>query len=165
MTIENRRLRQIIYFLMKDAKPQTSETLATLISVSQRTIKSDMLILKDELTKIGAELITRKGVGYSINVIDRVIFDPFYEQLTYYRFLVGAFMTDRIARFVYIARTLVASEDYIKIEEIADDMYLSSSSIKQEMKSIYSFLNSYHLDIDSKVVKVYESLVLKKIFD
>lgn len=153
MAIENRRLRQIIYHLMKDTKPQTSESLATLVSVSQRTIKSDMLILKDELTKIGAELITRKGVGYTINIIDRIKFDPFFEQLTYYRLLVGAFMSDRIARFVYIARTLVASEDYIKIEEIADDMYLSSSSIKQEMKSIYSFLNSYHLDIDSKVGK------------
>lgn len=153
MKIENNRLRLIIFHIMNSEKPLTSAILANLISVSQRTVKTEMLLLKDHIWKIGAELITRKGVGYTINIVDRELFDPFYEQLTYYRLLMGTFMTDRIARFVYIARTLVASDDYIKIEDIADEMYLSSSSVKQEMKAIYSFLNSYHLQIDSKAGK------------
>lgn len=153
MKIENNRLRLIIFHLMNSDKPLTSDVLSGLISVSPRTVKTDMLLIKDNIGEIGAELITRKGVGYSINIINRELFDPFYEQLIYYRMLLGTFMTDRIARFVYIARTLVASEDYIKIEDIADEMYLSNSSVKQEMKAIYSFLNSYHLQIDSKVGK------------
>jgi len=153
MKIENNRLRLIIFHLMNFDKPLTSESLSNLISVSPRTVKTDMLLLKDNIAKIGAELVTRKGVGYSINIINRELFDPFYEQLVYYRLLMGTFLNDRIARFVYIARTLVASDDYIKIEDIADEMYLSSSSIKQEMKAIYSFLNSYHLQIDSKAGK------------
>lgn len=153
MKIENNRLRLIIFHLMNSDKPLTSESLSNLISVSPRTVKTDMLLLKDSIAKIGAELVTRKGVGYSINIISHELFDPFYEQLVYYRLLMGTFLNDRIARFVYIARTLVASDDYIKIEDIADEMYLSNSSIKQEMKAIYSFLNSYHLQIDSKAGK------------
>ena len=138
---------------MNADKPLTSEILSNLISVSPRTVKTDMLLLKDEIVTIGAELITRKGVGYSINIVNNELFKPFYEQLTYTRLVMRTFMTDHISRFIYIARTLVASNDYIKIEDIADEMFLSSSSVKQEMKAIYSFFNSYHLQVDSKVGK------------
>lgn len=153
MKIKNNRLHLIIYYLMNSEKPLTSEALSSLISVSPRTVKTDMLSLKDNIKSIGAELIIRKGVGYSINIINNELFKPYYDQLNYNRLVMGTFLTDQTSRFIYIARTLVASDDYIKIEDIADEMFLSISSVKKEMKAIYSFFNSYHLQIISKVGK------------
>lgn len=153
MQIQNRRQRQIIYHLVANTKPMTSMDIAEKLSVSQRTIKADMLVIRDLLKPLGATLEAKKGLGYSIEVNNGEIFYPFYEQLIYNRMLVGTFLTDKIARFVYIARTLVASDKPIKVEEISDEMFLSRSAIKQEMKAIYSFFNSYHLEIESIVGK------------
>ncbi len=153
MQIQNHRHRQIIYHLISNSKSLTSQEIAEKVGASQRTIKSDMLVLRDLLKPLGANLESRKGIGYSLTVVERDVFFPFYEQLIYSRMLVGTYITDRIARFIYIARTLIASDVPIKIDDISDEMYLSRSSIKQEMKSIYSFFNSYHLEIESTTGK------------
>jgi lichenan operon transcriptional antiterminator len=147
---EQSREMRLIYHLAQADKPLTSQMLADLVSVSPRTIKSDMLRVRELLGDVGAELVSRKSLGYSIQVVDKVRFDPFFEQMLYNRMLLGNFLSDHLARSIFLARTLVSSDRYLKLDDLADAMFLSRSSIKNEMKAIASFFNSFHLQIDSK---------------
>ncbi|NTW95731.1 MAG: PRD domain-containing protein [Erysipelotrichaceae bacterium] len=148
--IHNRDLR-LIYHIVEAGKPITSQKLSEIISVSPRTVKSDMANVREIMLSQGVELISTKSMGYTYKILDESKFRPFYDQLMYNSVLLGTFVTDRMARFIHIARTLVASNTYIKLDDLADNMYLSRSSIKAEIKQIYSFFNSYHLQVDSKI--------------
>jgi len=151
MQEEQGREMRLIYHIVQAGKPITSSQLSELVSVSPRTVKSDMNRVREILNKVGADLVSTKSLGYSIKITHENLFRPFYDQVVYNRLILSSFINDRMARFVYIARTLVASENYIKLDDLADDMYLSRSSIKAEIKQIYSFFNSFHLQIDSKI--------------
>lgn len=151
MQEERGREMRLIYHIVEAGKPITSTQLSELVSVSPRTIKSDMNQVREILSKVGAELISTKSLGYSIKITQDKLFRPFYDQVMYNRVLLGNIMNDRMTRFIFIARTLVASENYIRLDDLADAMYLSRSAIKSEIKLIYSFFNSFHLQIDSKI--------------
>ncbi len=144
------REKLIISNIYKSDKPMTSQALSDRISVSIRTIKSDMIKVREVLEEVGAELISVRHQGYSIKVNDINLFEPFINQLTYSQIVIDSFYNDRSSRFVFISRELVASDDYIKIDDLADQMYLSRSSIKPDLQRAYSFLNSYHIEVDSK---------------
>lgn len=151
MQEEQGREMRLIYHIVQAGKPITSTQLSELVSVSPRTVKSDMNRVREILGKVGADLISTKSLGYTLKITNGDAFWPFYDQVLYNRMLLGSFLNDRMTRFIYIARTLVASETTIKLDDLADDMYLSRSSIKGEIKQIYSFFNSFHLDIESRI--------------
>lgn len=150
---EQGREMRLIYHLAQSKTPLTSEMLAGLVSVSTRTVKSDMIQVRERLVDLGAELVSRKSQGYSIKILDEEKFKSFYDQLTYNRMLLGTFVSDHLARTIFLARTLVASDDYVKLDDLADRMFLSRSSIKNEMKTISSFFNSFRLQVDSRAGK------------
>lgn len=151
MQEEQGREMRLIYHIVQAGKPITSTQLSELVSVSPRTVKSDMNRVREILQRVGADLVSTKSLGYTVKINDGDAFWPFYDQVLYNRMLLGSFLNDRMTRFIYIARTLVASETTIKLDDLADAMYLSRSSIKGEIKQIYSFFNSFHLDIESKI--------------
>lgn len=144
------REKLIISNIYQSEKAMTSYELSDLLSVSVRTIKSDMVKVRLLLEDNGAQLISIKHKGYEIKVNNLDLFDPFINQIIYNRIVIDSFYNDKSARFIYIARELVASDEYIKIDDLADQMYLSRSSIKTDMQRVYSFLNSFHIDVDTK---------------
>lgn len=62
-------------------KTMTSEELAILCGVSSKTIRSNMLVLQELLDGSGANLVTKKGQGYCIEVYNKENFDAFLLEL------------------------------------------------------------------------------------
>ncbi|MFR3730806.1 BglG family transcription antiterminator [Lacrimispora sp.] len=145
-----RRQESIIYQLAVSEGPLTADELAKRLSVSARTIKYEMAEVKSILPRIGAELLARRNKGYSILVKNRNLFDMYLEPLSFQSSLANNFGADDNARFLYIARKLVSSSRFSKIEDIADELYLSRSAIRDEVNHVMSFLKSYHLETDCK---------------
>ncbi|MDW2797940.1 helix-turn-helix domain-containing protein [Clostridium boliviensis] len=145
-----RRQESIIYQLAVSEGPLTTDELARRLSVSARTIKYEMIEVRSVLPKYGAELFAKRNEGYSIRVRDRELFDRYIEPLSLQSGLTNNFGSDDNARFLYIARKLVSSSRYAKIEDIADELYLSRSAIREAVNSVMNFLKSYHLETESK---------------
>lgn len=145
-----RRQESIIYQLAVNEGPITTDELAKRLSVSARTIKYEMIEVKSILPKYGAELFSKRNGGYSILVKDRELFDRYFEPLSLQSSLTNNFGSDDNARFLYIARKLVSSSRFAKLEDIADELYLSRSAIREAVNSVMNFLKSYHLETESK---------------
>lgn len=145
-----RRQESIIYQLAVSEGPLTTDELAKRLSVSSRTIKYEMIEVKSILPKYGAELFAKRNGGYSILVKDRELFDRYFEPLSLQSSLTNNFGSDDNARFLYIARKLVSSSRFAKLEDIADELYLSRSAIREAVNSVMNFLKSYHLETESK---------------
>ncbi len=145
-----RRQESIIYQLAVNEGPITTDELAKRLSVSARTIKYEMIEVKSILPKYGAELFAKRNGGYSILVKDRELFDRYFEPLSLQSSLTNNFGSDDNARFLYIARKLVSSSRFAKLEDIADELYLSRSAIREAVNSVMNFLKSYHLETESK---------------
>ena len=145
-----RRQESIIYQLAVSEGPLTTDELAKRLSVSARTVKYEMLEVKSILPKYGAELFAKRNEGYSILVKDRELFDRYFEPLSLQSSLTNNFGSDDNARFLYIARKLVSSSRFAKLEDIADELYLSRSAIREAVNNVMNFLKSYHLETESK---------------
>lgn len=144
------RQEYIIYYLASSDKPLTSARLAELLSVSVRTIKNDMLYVREILEEHGALLIAKKSSGYWIELTDVVTFHAYYEQLEMRSSLYNHLNSDKRIRSLTIARRLVSAEAEVKLEDIADELFLSRSAIKETMREVYPILQSFHLQIDSR---------------
>lgn len=144
------RQQGIIYQLATSETPLTAEEIAKRLAVSSRTIKTEMQDLREELNKIGAELVAKRNEGYSLHITKQGLFQPFFEQLSLKSSLINNFASDDTARFLYISRKLVSSSRYVKIDDIADELYTSRSTLRDSIKDAMEFLSSYRLITESK---------------
>ena len=62
------RQQMILLILISADRPQTSLSIANRLSVSSRTVKSEMIQIEDVLKQNGARLIAKRNSGYSIEV-------------------------------------------------------------------------------------------------
>ena len=145
-----RRQESIIYQLSVSDMPLTAEELAKRLSVSIRTIKYEMIEVKAKLPEVGAELTAKRNEGYSIRVKNQDLFNRYLEPISFQSTLANNFGSDDHARFLYIARKLVSSSRFVKLEDIADELYLSRSAIREAVNGVMDFLRSYHLEVESK---------------
>ncbi|MFT4006494.1 MAG: HTH domain-containing protein [Lacrimispora sp.] len=145
-----RRQESIIYQLSVSDMPLTAEELAKRLSVSIRTIKYEMIEVKAKLPEVGAELTAKRNEGYSIRVKNQDLFNRYLEPIGFQSTLANNFGSDDHARFLYIARKLVSSSRFVKLEDIADELYLSRSAIREAVNGVMDFLKSYHLEVESK---------------
>lgn len=144
------REESIIYQLAVNKTPMTADEIAKCMGVSVRTIKTDMSDICDELKKVGASIVAKRNEGYSIHVIDSKLFEPFFDQLSMKLSLKCNFASNDMARFVYIARKLVSSTKYVKINDIADELYMSRSTLRESIKDATDFISSYDIETVSK---------------
>ncbi len=145
-----RRQESIIYQLAVSDRPLTTDELAKRLSVSSRTIKYEMTEVRERLRGIGAELIAKRNEGYSLHVIDSESFKRYLEPIGLQSSLANNFGSDDNARFLYIARKLVSSSRFSRLEDIANELFLSRSAIREAVNHAMNFLKSYHLETESK---------------
>ena len=151
MADEKRRVLELFYILAKQNDFVSSIELARLVKVTERTIKSDIKDLELFANSSGGKVRSKKGRGYLLEVVDDLAFLPVFEQLSY------LFETNQLmyARNMYrrtndILRRIVVEENFITIEDIAEELYLTKSSIVEEMKEVHRILDTYGLRIRKK---------------
>ena len=145
------RKQNIIYQLITSDEPLTASEIAKRLVVSTRTIKMDMGGVREDLKKVGATLVAKRNKGYSIRIENYALFQRYIEQIQ----LKESTFVNKIAisdteRFLYIARKLIASTTYVKIDDIADELFISRSTLREVFKKVIEFFNSYNLYSDSR---------------
>jgi len=154
MQLEKKRHVQIALHFMHNDRMITSEELASLTKVSTRTIKSDIAIINDVLKQRGAEIHSKKSEGYYLAVKNHEQFTKYKKEIEvinlYYVGYGGEQQLTFVLRTREILHILFTSEDYVNIDDLAEHMYMSRSTIKQDLQQVRSYLESYHLRLESK---------------
>lgn len=144
------RLRVILKEFIQAKAPLTSTFIANINYVTSRTTRDDIKKLNQQLHAHGATIQSIKGKGYQLSIKNE---DEFH------RFLTMEWNQDSNSkntpntpeqRVKYIVRRLLFTMDYIKLEQLADEMYISKSTIQNDMKLVRQQLKPFELDIHVK---------------
>lgn len=136
--------RGIINFLIKEAF-STSANMAEIFNVSEKTIRNRIKEIEEELTYNGGLIVSRRGLGYSINIIDKELFDDW-------------FYSDKNSnlpvlpheRLLYIVKFLLLSDDYILIDDLSEKICVSRNTVSADIKQVSRLLAKYGLKIIRK---------------
>ena len=135
----NTRALSIIKILLNSVEPVSSLALSQEIGCSTKTIQNEIKEINKELKN--CEIVSIRGVGYKIegnlddiDIKNSDLYD--YDRVEYI-----------IKKIINISST---DKDTIKLEDLADSMYVSLSTVKNDLKEVKKILNEYNLKISSK---------------
>ena len=129
---------KLIQMLLKE-QPLTSSVLSNQLDVSIRTVKSYIYQINDEYP----ETISSSRLGYSINK-DHA-YDVLRDLLSEEK---GIPQTSK-ERIVFLLNKLLKShqDDLFNIYDISDELYISPSTIRNELKRVKRKLNKYDIEL------------------
>ncbi|WP_379141290.1 BglG family transcription antiterminator [Paenibacillus sp. sgz500992] len=141
------RIVLILQYLLHTDSPVTGEYLAIEVGVTSRTIRNDIKLLHELISGHGAEVQALRGVGYELKVNDRPAFGTWLKRhVSVSPIATGTFMN----RVEFVMRTLLLEEGYVKLENLADQMFVSKSTVQNVLKSVKQRLSVFGLRIITK---------------
>ncbi|MCM2535889.1 BglG family transcription antiterminator [Neobacillus pocheonensis] len=151
MLVLNNRLKTLIKELLSHKEPVTSEYLAKVIGVTSRTIRNDVKTLNLELKKIGVQIEANRGVGY---FIDPTLGQPVTELIEELFMLQEEEQSHAPVlpeeRVLYILKSIIMADDFIASEQIANELFVSKSTIDNDLKQVEKLLGKYNLTLFKK---------------
>lgn len=142
-------MQKILDILLSVDKVVTGTQICNIIGVSERTVRSDIKELNDILKNSGAIIICEKAKGYKIEILDEIIFSTFYTKRK------NQFDTQNLStlgRAEYIVVQLLINEltgvEAVTQNELADVLYVSLSSLKNDLKLAKAKLLNFDLLIE-----------------
>ncbi len=144
------RMLTIIYILLDERQVFTSKELSKKLGISVRTIKNDIAIHKEYLPKYGIDIKSKKGSGYYIEIINKDLYEEFFNQILYKYSNEQEIPNDFEERLQYIIRRLISTEKSINLEDLADELFLVKRSLGKEIKSARKILKEYNLKVENR---------------
>ncbi|XTZ37914.1 BglG family transcription antiterminator [Salmonella enterica] len=144
MRFPNQRLAQLFMLLQKETLPQ--DELAQRLSVSTRTVRADISALNTLLEQHGAQFIMNRGSGYQLKVDDATRYASL--QATRPR----ALRIPRSAqeRVHYLVVRFLTSAFSLKLEDLADEWFVSRATLQSDMTEVREWFSRYHLTLETR---------------
>lgn len=141
----NKRSKQIFNILKSNPNGITGSYLSQQLGVSSRTIRSDMKLLQEALIPYDAEIISSPGKGYKFSSFKNL---GFIEQ-DLFRTDMNSLENSRQRVNYIICRLLenTFSDIVITQSDLADEMFVSLSTLKSHLNEVKSILKKYDLKI------------------
>ncbi|SDE79375.1 lichenan operon transcriptional antiterminator [Fontibacillus panacisegetis] len=139
------RIATILRYLLQVDAPVKGEFLAREIEVTSRTVRSDIKLLNDLISGHGAEIHAVRGAGYELRIKDPSSFQIWLEE-QFSNSMLGPFILPA-DRADFMIRKLLLAEDYVKIEDIANILYVSKSTVQNDLKAVKEKLGKYGIQV------------------
>lgn len=153
MRITNNRHLAILFYFFTIDKTATSEQLSEFTSSSVRTIKSDIIMINELLEKENiCKVDSTKSKGYVLTILDKDGIASFSSRIkSEYSFYKNDNL-EKMSRRIYIIQRILSSES-VKIDDLADELFLTRSALKDDLVWITDFFKSYDIELYSKASK------------
>ncbi|SFF83402.1 BglG family transcription antiterminator [Streptococcus equinus] len=152
----NKKEKQIIQYLTKDKEQfVTSKELAAHMGCSDRTIRTYYKTLVEKLDNLsGLDLISKQGYGYKLDILDDDAYADFLEEnhINDHHFNYQS-VTDINDRYNFLLNKLLFEQNEIYFDDLADELFVSRSTLSSDFKKIREKFKPYHLKIESKANK------------
>ena len=149
MRIYNRK-KKILQKLLVSSDYVTSEQLAAETGVSSRTVREDLKGLAGELEKAGIRLESLPGSGYGINPEDRQKALKYLKEGAEEPKKQPDLPADRVR---YILQTLLFFSLPLKADDLADKLFVSKSTLEQDLNKAEEWLKKQGLGLDKDSVR------------
>lgn len=142
---------EIIKLLISSPNYISSYDIASSTGINRRLVRSEMITIKKALASLGYELISKASKGYmikgnkshSLQQLSKLIEDA--ESHREYVFPILPW-----ERQGYIVRYLIEYNDYIKLDDLAQQLLISRSTISNDLKHAKKDLEKYDLSLKQK---------------
>ncbi len=134
------REKAILHYMIEKQELVTRQELAELLHVSVSTIRDDLKTLELTLHDHSIKLIHIRGSGIKLDGHPEAL-DKLREQLL----LEQTDETDSSVRLIYYLLTY--RKNYIKLNDLADQLYLSRSAIQSELEKLKPLLDRYQIQL------------------
>lgn len=150
MYLLNRRGILITRYLINTEKPISSEVLASILGTTSRTIRNDIEMIDQILSGVGANVVSKSGSGYMIEIHDEnefhIFVDSFNEKYNDDT-SIPQYNVERIRSMIH---QLLITEGSIKSEIFMEQFFISRTTLSQDLKYIRKLLSRYHLEIKQR---------------
>ena len=144
MRFPNQRLAQLFTLLRNETLPQ--DELAQRLSVSTRTVRADITALNALLAQYGAQFTLNRGSGYQLKIDDRSRFQALEET---------APKTQHVPRTAqerihFLLVRFLTSAFSIKLEDLADEWFVSRATLQNDMVEVRERFQRYQLTLETR---------------
>lgn len=148
-TLSKRQL-QILLYLRENTEPVSSEYLSKTMGISSKTIRKDISEILRVLSNHGATIISKTGIGFMLSITDQIEFDKFLSAFDENEHKVTDALPMTFQRAHYIIRKMLTANGYVKINDIADELFTSRTTTTSDMRYVKDILNEYDITIQQR---------------
>lgn len=144
MRFPNQRLAQLFDLLQNETLPQ--DELAQRLSVSTRTVRADITALNALLASHGAQFILSRGNGYQLKIDDA----ERYQQLQSSHPRALRIPRTGPERVHYLVVRFLTSAFSLKLEDLADEWFVSRATLQSDMVEVREWFHRYNLTLETR---------------
>nr|WP_241199786.1 PRD domain-containing protein [Erwinia billingiae] len=130
--------------LQNETLPQ--DELARRFDVSTRTVRTDITTLNELLADHGVRLVLNRGEGYQLKVEDEALYRQLQDQSPSHLRVPRT----SAARVHYLLTRFLTSAFSLKLEDLADEWFVSRATLQSDMAEVREWLGRYQLAIETK---------------
>lgn len=149
--MDNKRIVKLIKILSQKDKPITGIQLSQQLHITVRTLRNDLKECKEELEKNGMKIISKHAIGYELVITNENQYYHYIENVlkeeSQNQMLIPIYPEERVH---YLIRMFLSANDYIKIEEICERIFVSRSTLSHDLKEVREKLKYFHLELETK---------------
>lgn len=142
---------KMIKILSQTKQPISGPELSEQLDITVRTLRNDLKSCRKELLDNGMEILSKHAVGYKLIIKDEEKYYQYIENMlkeeSQSQMLIPIYPEDRIN---YLIRMFLTANDYIKMEDICDKIFVSRSTLSNDLKEVREKLSYFHLDLETK---------------
>src|SRR5699024_4139611 len=144
----NKELLNILELLLKKKSGYlTTQEMALTLSVSAKTVQRRLKALSEELGKNGAKISSIRSKGTRLVIEDESLFYAFLGDKPKETIFKVESPTQRI---YYIGQLLLYTNSYIKSQELAEKLFISTSQLTKDLFEVKKILAEFNLRLSSK---------------
>lgn len=122
----------------------TAKDISSRFQISLKTVRNRIKDLRTELNNFGADIISKPRYGYQLKIIDPQIYSKIFQNQTL------DIPENTQARENYILTYLLNHDEYIKVDDLGELLYITRNRISASLKKVEFLANRYYLRIERK---------------
>lgn len=150
----NIKEKDILQFLIKNKESfVTSKELAEYLSCSDRTVRNALKLIEKTMKIQGVQLISKQGQGYQMFFENQGAYQEFRQTYELEEDYTKTAVSKGDDRLVFILNKLLFEQVPVLFDDLADELYVSRSTLSHDFKKIRVMLSEYNLSIESRANK------------
>lgn len=125
----------------------TATQLASEVGASEKTVRTRIKELNEELKEHGAQIHSRRNAGFCLRIDDVDAYEAWRKQSMAITEALPATSAERVQ---YLLAYLLNHSDYIKLDDLSQFLYISRNSLTADLKQVEHMLKLYDLSIDRR---------------
>lgn len=126
---------------------RTAASLGKALSLSEKTVRNLIKEINAVICDHGAEIDSKQKYGYRLNIFDSDIWLEFLSRNRRQNTSVPGNADERTAYLLYY---LLTHKDFVKLSELADQLYVSTQTLSAVIKRVEAMLEYYHIQVQRK---------------